>query len=223
MAECGSVEAQKNQEWALGEIFGDGQQRPVSAVAAERQAGPVDRAGAEVSQTGPHLDAVGEEVSAEPVPLDDDEQDTSPARKEDVNAGAKRTLLWLSSGVVLLAVLIVLAFLVLGGGPTPSATPVHKSPTTPAVVAVPTTSIPPAPQQDQAVPYSPQTDSCPGGPTSPLALTDPASDTPWVCSRAHKKAASMGRCCTSSSCATAPDPTRPAATCSTPCQSPPAG
>jgi hypothetical protein len=80
-------------------------------------------------------------------------------------------------------VLIVLVFLVFGGGPTPTPPPIHKSAAAPAVVAVSTTPNPPAPPQDQAVPYSPQTDSCPGGPTSPLSLTDPSSDTAWVCSR----------------------------------------
>jgi hypothetical protein len=105
---------------------------------------------------------------------------TPPA---DVNAGAKRTLLWLSSGVVLVAVLIVMAFLVFGGGPAPTATPQHKPAATPAVVAVPTTTDLPAPPQDQAIPFDPTTDSCPGGPTSPLALTDTSTDSAWVCSR----------------------------------------
>jgi len=101
----------------------------------------------------------------------------------DVNAGAKRTLLWLGSGVVLVAVLIVMAFLVFGGGPTPVASPQHKPAATQVVVAVPTTSDLPAPPQDQAIPFDPTTDSCPGGPTSPLALTDTSTDSAWVCSR----------------------------------------
>jgi hypothetical protein len=99
----------------------------------------------------------------------------------DVNAGAKRTALWLGSGVVLVAVLIVAAFMVFGGGPAKTPPPKHLP--TPAVVAAPTTTNLPVPQQDQAVSYTPSTDSCPAGSTSPLALADTSTDSAWVCSR----------------------------------------
>lgn len=107
----------------------------------------------------------------------------TPAPPSDVNAGAKRTLVWLGSGVALTAVAIVLAFLVFGGGPAPTPPPQHSPVAAPAVVAVPTPSELPAPPQDQAVPFEPSTISCLGGPTSPLALTDISTDSAWVCSR----------------------------------------
>jgi hypothetical protein len=117
----------------------------------------------------------------------DEPTDTTatPAAPSDVNAGAKRTLVWLGSGVALTAAAIVLAFLVFGGGPAPAPAPApHHSPVAaPAVVAVPTPSEQPAPPQDQAVPFDPSTISCLGGPTSPLALTDITNDSAWVCSR----------------------------------------
>jgi hypothetical protein len=186
-----ATETQSTQEWAFDEIFDNGEGLVITGAAGHHD--PADVAGT-VAECSPQEWADDEILNsrddfdteagaaADPVALDDDESAAQP-RRADVNAGAKRTLMWLASGVVVLAVVIVLVFLVFGGGPTPTPPPAHKSAATPAVVAVPTTPNLPAPPQDQAVPYSPQTDSCPGGPTSPLSLTDPTSDTAWVCSR----------------------------------------
>ncbi|WP_431241051.1 hypothetical protein ACQ86B_28535 (plasmid) [Mycolicibacterium aichiense] len=115
--------------------------------------------------------------------VDNAAPDSQSAHTPDVNAGAKRTLVWMGSGVVLVAVLIVVAFLVFGGGAVPASPPLHKAVATPVVVAVPTTPDRPAPPRDQAISFDPTTDSCPGGPTSPGALTDTATDSAWVCSR----------------------------------------
>jgi hypothetical protein len=186
VAERASTGTQSTQEWALDELFDNGEGLVITG--AGRQHDPAVAVGSEAARAGQKLTEAGRgpeagvRASSEPVSLDDPEPAPLP-RRADVNAGAKRTLLWLASGVVLLAVLIVLAFLILGGGPTPTPPPTHKSAATPAVVAVPTTPNLAAPSQDQAVSYNPQTDSCPDGPTSPLSLTDPASDTAWVCSR----------------------------------------
>lgn len=108
----------------------------------------------------------------------------------DINSGAKRTAVWLGSGVLLVAVLIVLAFVVFGGGPDPVAPPQHRM-TAAAVAAAPTTTNLPVPQQDQAVAFAARTDSCTpdGGSTdqlaarSPQALIDTSADSAWVCGR----------------------------------------
>src|SRR4051812_28721150 len=118
MAERTSTGTQSTQEWALGEIFDNGaglviagtshRGDPAATGSAAGVAGP-ERTEAD---PGPEVEV---EASSEPVSLDDPELAAAP-RGSDVNAGAKRTLWWLASGVVLLAVLIVLAFLILGGG-----------------------------------------------------------------------------------------------------------
>ncbi|KMO69807.1 hypothetical protein [Mycolicibacterium chlorophenolicum] len=169
-----------NREWMLEQIIDDG---PPLIVSDPHSDVEPDGGGAAVPET---VVESNEDVDPRLSPaqdLDSAETHQAPARTPDVNAGAKRTLWWLGSGVGLVAVLIVLAFLVLGGGPAPTTPPQHTPAATPAVVAVPTTPDLPAPPQDQAIPFDPTTDSCPGGPTSPLALTDTATDSAWVCSR----------------------------------------
>ena len=114
----------------------------------------------------------------------------STASGRDVNFGAKRAAVWLGSGVLAVAVAIVLAFAVFGGGPDPVAAPQHHA-TTPAVAAAPTTANLAVPQQDHAVAFTARTDSCsPDGgsteqlaPRSPQALTDTGTDSAWVCGR----------------------------------------
>lgn len=169
------------QDWMLEQIIDDGP--PLIVADPQTDAKPNDT-GADAAETPAEAAATAEELDPRLCPAHDlDSTEPDPARTTDVNAGAKRTLLWLGSGVALVAVVIVLAFLVFGGGPAPTPPPQHKPAATPAVVAVPTTPDFPAPPQDQAIPFDPTTDSCPGGPTSPLALTDTATDTAWVCSR----------------------------------------
>ena len=115
--------------------------------------------------------------------------DDAESAGTDINSGAKRSAAWLGAGVLGVAVLIVVAFGVLGGGPDPVTPPQHHA-TAVRASAAPTTN-PPAPQQEQALPYAARTDSCTasGGSTdqlaarSPLALSDTASDSAWVCGR----------------------------------------
>ncbi|MUL78775.1 hypothetical protein [Mycolicibacterium sp. CBMA 226] len=128
-------------------------------------------------------------VNAPPVDLDAAPGVDAPPVQwtppSDGDAGAKRTLLWLASGVALVAVLIILAFCVFGGGPDKPAVVQHHSP----LVPIPSSAAPgpaamPVPQQDVSVPFTATTDSCtPQGSTSPQALTDTTTDSAWVCVR----------------------------------------
>jgi hypothetical protein len=180
-----------NEDWLLERLNDDG---PTIVISAERRADDHDDA----EESCPPPDDDGSPAALEQAPQPDpdtnglgerphdlDEPATSSAGEAagaDVNAGARRTALWLGSGVVVVAVLIVLAFMVFGGGPDPTPVPQHRA-TTPAVVAAPTTASLPVPQQDQAVPFTPSTDSCSAGSTSALALTDTSTDSAWVCAR----------------------------------------
>jgi hypothetical protein len=136
----------------------------------------------------------------------------------DINSGAKRTAVWLGSGVLVVAVLIVLALVVFGGGPDPVAPPQHHV-ATPAVADAPSTASPPVPQQDHAVSFSARTDSCTleGGSTdqlaarSPQALTDTATDSAWVCGRGPQESLIDGQVLhVQFTC----DPSRPDSACS---------
>jgi hypothetical protein len=108
----------------------------------------------------------------------------------DIDAGAKLTAVWLGCAVLLAAIGIVLAFAVLGAGADPVAPHVHRAAGA-AVTAAPTTATSTAVQQDQAVPFTAQTDSCtPAGGSaeqsaarSPQALSDTGTDSAWVCER----------------------------------------
>lgn len=112
-----------------------------------------------------------------------DPADDAPA--PDKNAGAWRTAAWVGSGVILVAVAIVLVFSIFGGGPTPTTPTQHHSAITPVAVSpAPSTANVPVPQHDVAIPFSAKTESCPEqGSTSPQALTDVSSDSAWVCNR----------------------------------------
>lgn len=171
------------QDWMLEQVIDDG---PPLIVADQRSDTETDEAGAAPAATPVESDEAAADLDPRLAPahdLDSTESDQPSTRTPDVNAGAKRILWWLGSSVVFGAVVIVLAFLVFGGGPAPTPMPQHKPAATPGVVAVPTTTGLPAPPQDQAIPFDPTTDSCPGGPASPLALTDTTTDSAWVCSR----------------------------------------
>lgn len=98
----------------------------------------------------------------------------------DPDAGARRILRGLLAGVGATAVLIVAGFAGCGGGRPAAPAATHRAGPAPAPSSARPVD-PVAPQQDQSVPYTPTTDSCPGGPTSPLALT--GNGTVWVCSR----------------------------------------
>ena len=75
--------------------------------------------------------------------------DPSKASGPDINSGAKRTAVWLGSGVLAVAALIVAAFVVFGGGPDPVAPP-QRYATTSRWPPLPPRPISPVPQQDQA-------------------------------------------------------------------------
>lgn len=114
-----------------------------------------------------------------------DDGDVSP----DVNRGAKRVAVWLGCGAAVVAVLLVVAFVGLGGAPEPAAAPSHHG-TVAAMTAVPTTTSAP-PAQDQALPYYPWSSSCSAdgaagdqlAARSAQALTDTSTDSAWVCGR----------------------------------------
>jgi hypothetical protein len=116
--------------------------------------------------------------------------DTPDPPVGDVNSGAKRAMWLLVGAVVILAVAIVGAFALFGGGPPPPSHPAHRT-LEPIVAAAPTTPNLPVPQQDQAVSFTAGTKSCsPTGASgqqsvarSPQALTDSTSDSAWVCGR----------------------------------------
>jgi hypothetical protein len=119
-----------------------------------------------------------------------DLDDTPDPPAGDVNSGAKRAMWLLVGAVVILAVAIVGAFTLFGGGPPPPSHPAHRA-LEHIVAAAPTTPNLPVPQQDQAVSFTADTKSC--SPTagsgqqsvarSPQALTDSTSDSAWVCGR----------------------------------------
>jgi len=175
------------QDWMLEQVLDDGPPLVLVDDVAEDDIGAGDDLDDELSEADAKVDsdATGpRRVSVASGVHDLDTPSASVSGDEaDVNAGAKRTLWWLASGVALVAVLIVLAFLVFGGGPAPVESPQNRAAPTPAVAPVPQPPELPVPPQDQAIPFEPRTDSCPGGPTSPLALTDTTSDSAWVCSR----------------------------------------
>jgi hypothetical protein len=128
----------------------------------------------------------------------------------DVNAGAKRAALWLISAVLLLAMAIVAAFAVVGGGTDPAPPPQHRL-TIPVVSAAPTS--PPAArlQADRGIPFVAHTDSCSAGSTSPSALTDIDTDSAWVCARGPQESFLDGQVLhLTFTCESA----RPASTCS---------
>jgi len=152
------------RDWMLDQLLEDG---PACGASAVPTAGDIGSTDAEIAVAAGDSGHGGVGDGAAPAAA-------------DLNAGARRILRRLLAGVGVTAVVIVAGFAACGGGApaTPAAT--HRASPAPA----PDAERPPgpvAPQQDQAVPYTPTTDSCPGGPTSPLALT--GNGTVWVCSR----------------------------------------
>lgn len=184
------------QDWMLEQLLEDGpiltvtDQLGLPAECSDSQpAGDV----ADDDVTGPDNDvehAVGSQGAAAPPPHDLDEPATVGELADlDVNRGAKRTAVWLGCGAAAAAVLIVVAFVGFGGGPAPVSPPQYRA-TIAAVAAAPTTNVA-VPQQDQAVPFTAWSTSCtPEGGAgdqlaarSPMALTDTATDSAWVCGR----------------------------------------
>jgi hypothetical protein len=207
-----------NEDWFLEAVSDDG---PALLIPGDRDEPEVGAAETPTPEPG---DDVAAGLVEAPLPDDADQVDQRPHDLDepqppgqgeaqataDVNAGARRTALWLGSGVAVVAVVIVLAFMVLGGGPAP-APPVQHHATTHAVVAAPSTTNLPVPAQDQAVPFTAWTDSCPNGPGSPLALTDTSTDSAWVCSRGPQESFVDGQVLhVVFTC----DATRPQSTCS---------
>lgn len=161
--------------------------------AAAAQPGSADQVAPAQTRPQAQTSAVLDDATAPPalgseaIPHLDDTPDPLAG---DVNSGAKRVMWWVVGAVVILAVAIVGAFSLFGGGPPPPSHRAHRT-VEPIAVAAPTTPNLAAPQQDQALSFTAATNSC--TPTagsgqqsqarSPLALTDTASDSAWVCGR----------------------------------------
>ena len=112
----------------------------------------------------------------------DADREPNPA-PVDADAGAKRVGLWWCAGAVSVAVLMVVAFVVFGGGPDRAPVGTHRSiVATPVVSAAPSTRALPPPV-DAEVPFTAATASCGPGSTSPQALADTSTDSAWVCAR----------------------------------------
>jgi hypothetical protein len=214
-----------DRDWLL-EVVGEG---PVLIVTGNPRTGDDESAGQPTEALDDHdrwgvLDRprAGRNFDAGPM-LPHELDDPSGANADegsgaDINSGAKRTAVWLGSGVLAVAVLIVLALVVFGGGPGPVAPPQHHV-TTPAVAAAPSTASLPVPHQDHAVSFTARTDSCTleGGPAdqlaarSPQALTDAGTDSAWVCSRGPQESLIDGQVLhVQFTC----DPSRPSPACS---------
>ena len=107
--------------------------------------------------------------------------DDAPAA--DVNAGAKRTAVWLGVGVVAASVAIVGGFVLCSTGSHPSPPGAAASPSPAAAVsAAPRTSAAVA-APDQAIPFTAAAPGCKGGSTSAQSLSDTGGDAAWVCVR----------------------------------------
>jgi hypothetical protein len=185
------------QDWMLDHIAGE---EPALVVRAARDTGgDLD----DDHAVHPADDYEGRDTLAEPLAspdpalgqhrwhdLDPAADDTAGASGADLDAGARRTAVWLGCAVLIAAVAIVLAFAVLGAPADAGAPPVHRA-SSAAVSVAPTTANPAVKQQDRTVPFSAQTDSCsPAGGSaeqsaarSPQALTDTGTDSAWVCGR----------------------------------------
>jgi hypothetical protein len=226
MADGTSGGGLSDRDWMLEQVVGDG---PALIVAAERDTGDDESAGQPTDSVDDcdGCDAVDQRPAqrdfgsgrGRPHELDGPVGESeSEVCGPDINSGAKRAAVWLGSGVLAVAVLIVLALVVFGGAPDPVAPPQHRA-TTPPVAAAPTTANRPVPQQDQAVPFTARTDSCSpeGGSSdqlaarSPQALTDTGTDSAWVCGRGPQESLLDGQILhVQFSC----DPSRPNSACS---------
>jgi len=195
MADRASDDGLSTRDWMLEQVAGDG---PALVVTNTRRTADDDGAD-EPTDDDDRRDLVEVPASLRalncgrslPHELDSSaEPDIAEDSGSDINSGAKRTAVWLGSGVLLAAVLIVLAFVMWGGGPDPVRPAQHHA-TARAVAAAPTTTNQIAPQQDHPVPFAARTDSCiPSGGSpdqlaarSPQALTDTVTDSAWVCGR----------------------------------------
>jgi len=153
------------RDWMLEQVVGEG---PALIVTGKRRTADDESAGQPTEAVDDDRQGVLDDPSAGhdfdagrtlPHELDNPSganSDEGPGA--DINSAAKRTAVWLGSGVLAVAVLIVLALVVFGGGPDPVAPPQHHV-RTPAVADAPATASPPVPQQDHAVSFSARTDS----------------------------------------------------------------
>jgi hypothetical protein len=199
MADDTETEGVSTHDWMLEQVVDDAPSLAVSAerptgggLSAEHTTDGVDHHDGRGARGEPPVQRGRDVRGARPHELDDltAGESTSEECGPDINSAAKRAAVWLGSGVLLVAVLIVGAFVVFGGGPDPVAPPQHHA-LAPAVSAAPITTNPPVPQQDHVVPFTAHTDSCtPAGGSadqlaarSPQALTDTGTDSAWVCGR----------------------------------------
>ncbi|EFG78685.1 hypothetical protein HMPREF0591_1416 [Mycobacterium parascrofulaceum ATCC BAA-614] len=194
------------QDWMLEQLLDDRPAPSVTAQPAPSTDVPDSHDDADTDAEAdddhhPSADGIPVEAAATPqansrtrsgMPYDlDQAADAAAPTDADVNRGAKRTAIWLGCGATAVAVLIVAAFVSFGGGPAPVQPPQHHATAPAAVVTgapMPSRTVP---QQDQAVPFTPSSDSCTPDDASgeqpaarsPLALTDTTTDSAWVCGR----------------------------------------
>ncbi|WP_428339057.1 hypothetical protein [Mycobacterium sp.] len=164
------TEAAANDKWVIDRLFGE------DPVPGAPEPELVDRDSVDAEQISP--DPVGADQSS------DDALDTAAENDDgNVNAGAKRTAVWLGAAVFAASVLIVGAFTLCS---RPSR-PVDQTAALPAwhpaaVSAAPRTSAAPAPP-DQAIPFTAAAPGCKSGSTSAQSLSASTGDAPWVCVR----------------------------------------
>jgi hypothetical protein len=101
----------------------------------------------------------------------------------DVDAGAKRTAVWLGVGVIAASAAIVAGFVVCSGRSHPPPAGMKASPRPPAAVSAAPRTTAPITAPDQAIPFTAAAPGCKGGSTSAQSLSDTAGDSAWVCVR----------------------------------------
>ncbi|WP_157626075.1 hypothetical protein [Mycobacterium sp. 155] len=111
------------------------------------------------------------------------------AGEADPNAGARKVAVWLGTGLVV-ALTAIVAAVVMFTDHSRSAPPPREpaqSAVMPVTPAPAPTSMPPAPDSDQVVPYTAAA-NCPPGSTSAQSLADASTDSAWVCVRGQQGA-----------------------------------
>lgn len=164
------TKAAANDEWVIDRLFGE-DQVPGAPQPQLLDTNSVD----------------AEQLSPEPAGADrfaDDDPDAAEVNDDgDVNAGAKRTAVWLGAAVFAASVLIVGAFTLFSStshrvDQTAALPAWHPA----AISAAPRTSLAPAPP-DQAIPFTAAAPGCKSGSTSAQSLSASTGDLPWVCVR----------------------------------------
>jgi hypothetical protein len=163
--------------WAADIVFGEEPSPAPVAIVDPCDAEAVTIAGPTAESAAVDLDETGLDA-------------TPPDELADVNAGAKRAALVLGAGLAV-AVAVVAGMLLSFRQPTETPRPNMPAPAGALAAGVPSVS-PARLDQDQAVAFTASAD-CPAGSTSAQAITDPTSDSAWVCVRGAVGAAVDGQ------------------------------